>query len=184
MYKRQQQEGVESVSQEEVRRFGLNQSLSAAAAGRVIAELEARGMLVAMPQPEERGRGRPSPRWSVDRAAVGKSENRKIDDGPGDGPPDRRRGTVEFEMPEIETAADLRPALKALTRQTAEGKLTPGECHKMSSVVRTHASIIETVELEPRIAEIKKAIEQDRKLRKALQGIAEQSRAKAAPPPS
>ncbi len=154
--------GAETVSREEIRIRALAQTVDAARTAEIVADLETRGVLVRLARPEGKA-GRPSDRWEVRREAVGYSDIRKPAEGA------RRAGQpIVFEMPEIKSAADLRPALTALARQAAEGKLSIAECQKMTTVVKTHKDIIDLEELTNRLTKIEKAVEHDRRVYAAL----------------
>jgi hypothetical protein len=72
--------------------------------------------------------------------------------------PPRKDRPVTVALPPIETAADALRASTALVAATASGDLTPGEASEISALVATHIKLLETVDLERRIA----ALEQSR----------------------
>jgi hypothetical protein len=58
-------------------------------------------------------------------------------------PPCRER-SVSFELPPIETAADVSAAMNAVTAAVARGIITPGEAERIANVVETFARAIAT----------------------------------------
>ena len=58
-------------------------------------------------------------------------------------PPCRERA-VKFALPPIESAADIAPAMKAVTAALADGAITPGEAHRIAAVVDTFVRAIDT----------------------------------------
>jgi Family of unknown function (DUF5681) len=65
-------------------------------------------------------------------------------------PPCRER-TVKFVLPPIEGAADIAPAMKAVTSALAGGMITPGEAATIAAVVDTFVRAIETSDFERRL---------------------------------
>src|SRR6266478_1350568 len=65
-------------------------------------------------------------------------------------PPCRER-SVRFALPPIETAADIAPAMKAVTSALAAGEITPGEAATIAAVVDTFVRAIETNGFERRL---------------------------------
>ena len=65
-------------------------------------------------------------------------------------PPCRER-TVKFVLPPIESAADIAPAMKAVTSALAGGMITPGEAATIAAVVDTFVRAIETSDFERRL---------------------------------
>jgi hypothetical protein len=72
--------------------------------------------------------------------------------------PMSRNRPVQFDMPVIETAADLGEAMGAILQAAADGELAPDEVVSIASLIETRRRTIETIELEARIA----ALEQSR----------------------
>src|SRR5690349_13798965 len=66
--------------------------------------------------------------------------------------PERKGRPVSFELPSMQTAADLGRAIASVTRAVAEGELTPDEAQSVASVLELQRRAIETAELERRIA--------------------------------
>src|ERR1700737_1236075 len=65
--------------------------------------------------------------------------------------PPRRERTVRFPFPPIESAADIAPAMKAVTSALAAGAITPGEAATIAAVVDTFVRAIETSDFERRL---------------------------------
>ena len=65
-------------------------------------------------------------------------------------PPCRKRA-VRFALPPIESAADIAPAMKAVTSALAAGVITPGEAARIAGVVDTFVRAIETSDFERRL---------------------------------
>jgi hypothetical protein len=57
--------------------------------------------------------------------------------------PPRRERTVEFELPKIESAADLPKASSAVMAACAAGELSPREASEFMGLILTHARVIE-----------------------------------------
>ena len=80
----------------------------------------------------------------------------------GDGPairlcmdrlaPARKDSPVMFELPPIETAADTVEASAALLAAVAEGDITPDEASRVMGLLTSHKQLVETCDLETRIA--------------------------------
>ncbi|QEE37609.1 MULTISPECIES: DUF5681 domain-containing protein [unclassified Methylobacterium] len=85
----------------------------------------------------------------------------------GDGPamrlcldrlcPPRKDKTITFTLPEIETAADLTKATKALLHGVADGEITPSEAAELSKLVDAHTKAIEAVDLATRLSALEHA---------------------------
>ena len=71
-------------------------------------------------------------------------------------PPCRER-SVKFELPPIESAADIAPAMKAVTSALAGGEITPGEASTIAAVVDTFVRAIETSDFDRRLQELEDA---------------------------
>jgi hypothetical protein len=65
--------------------------------------------------------------------------------------PTYRERTVKFELPPIESAADIAPAMNAVTSALAAGVITPGEAGTIAAVVDTFVRAIETSDFERRL---------------------------------
>ena len=68
-------------------------------------------------------------------------------------PPCRER-TEKFALPPIETAADIAPAMKAVTSALAAGLISPGEAATIAAVVDTFVRAIETSDFERRLRQV------------------------------
>jgi Family of unknown function (DUF5681) len=62
-----------------------------------------------------------------------------------------RERAVEFALPPIESAADIAPAMKAVTAALARGIITPGEGEAIARIVDTFVRAIETSDFERRL---------------------------------
>ena len=65
-------------------------------------------------------------------------------------PPCRER-TVNFALPPIESAADIAPAMEAVTSALARGMITPAEAATIAAVVDTFVRAIETSDFDRRL---------------------------------
>jgi hypothetical protein len=65
-------------------------------------------------------------------------------------PPCRER-TIKFELPPIKSAADIAPAMDAVTSALSAGVITPGEAATIAAVVDTFVRAIETSDFERRL---------------------------------
>ena len=65
--------------------------------------------------------------------------------------PQCRERTVKFALPPIESAADIAPAMKAVTSALADGMIKPGEAATIAAVVDTFVRAIETSDFERRL---------------------------------
>lgn len=80
----------------------------------------------------------------------------------GDGPvlravldrlvPARKDSPVNLALPPVETAADAKRASSAVLTAVAAGDITPGEGQSVMALLTAHRAIVETQELEARIA--------------------------------
>jgi hypothetical protein len=66
----------------------------------------------------------------------------------------RRDRTVEFDLPEIETAADARAASSAVLAACAHGELSPSEASEIMALISTHLQTIEVVELYTKVTAV------------------------------
>ena len=80
-----------------------------------------------------------------------------------------RERAVKFELPPIESAADIAPAMKAVTSALAAGTITPGEAATIAAVVDTFVRAIETSDFERRL----KIVEAGTKLPEYPEGVPE-----------
>jgi hypothetical protein len=65
--------------------------------------------------------------------------------------PQCRERAVKFALPPIESAADIAPAMKAVTSALADGMITPAEAATIAAVVDTFMRAIETSDFERRL---------------------------------
>ena len=80
----------------------------------------------------------------------------------GDGPalrlcleriaPPRKDSPISIHLPTVESAADAKAASAAVVTAMAEGEVTPDEAARVMGVLLSHKQIIETADLEARIA--------------------------------
>jgi hypothetical protein len=73
--------------------------------------------------------------------------------------PRRREGTIEFDLPKIETASDARAASTALLDACMRGEVSPNEATQFMGLLTSHVRLVETADLEARVA----ALENERK---------------------
>ncbi len=66
--------------------------------------------------------------------------------------PPRRGSRIRFELPIVETAADLPGAIASINQQVADGAMSPEEGTAVVSLLEAHRKAIETSELADRIA--------------------------------
>jgi hypothetical protein len=66
--------------------------------------------------------------------------------------PARKDAPVTFELPPIKSAGDAVEASSALLEAVASGEVTPGEGAAVMSLLSAHKAIVETCELEARLA--------------------------------
>lgn len=90
----------------------------------------------------------------------------------GDGPalrlcldrlcPPRKDRPVTFDLPPIETAADVAKATAAIVRAVAAGDLSPSEAQDVAGVLELHRRAVETHDITRRLTEIEARIGADR----------------------
>lgn len=66
--------------------------------------------------------------------------------------PPRKDAPVSFELPRIKTAADTVAASTALLDAVAAGEVTPDEAGRVMALLTSHRALVETGDLEQRIA--------------------------------
>lgn len=71
--------------------------------------------------------------------------------------PPRRERPVRFELPPIESAADLQRAMAALLRAVAQGEVTVGEAYALAQTVDTFIRVIDTADFDRRLREVEAA---------------------------
>jgi len=74
----------------------------------------------------------------------------------------RRARTRPFPLPEINTAADLVPAMAAIARAASEGVITPFDAAEMARLVETALRAAEIGDFERRLAELEREVEEAR----------------------
>ena len=65
--------------------------------------------------------------------------------------PVRRGRPVQFDLPPLENATDLAPAIAGILKATAAGDLTPEEASTIATLLEAKRKAIETGELEQRL---------------------------------
>jgi hypothetical protein len=73
--------------------------------------------------------------------------------------PRRREGTIELDLPKIETASDARVAATALLDACFRGEVSPNEGTQVMGLLTSLVRLVETADLEARVA----ALENERK---------------------
>lgn len=71
--------------------------------------------------------------------------------------PARKDRAVRFDLPAIKTVEDIGTALESLNAQVAAGDLTPLEGQQVAALIEARRRIVETVELEARVAALEAA---------------------------
>ena len=71
--------------------------------------------------------------------------------------PEKRDRTVQLNFGSIETTAGVAQALDTLLQAVGAGEITPGEASTLASVLEARRRVIETQELEQRIAKLEEA---------------------------
>jgi hypothetical protein len=71
--------------------------------------------------------------------------------------PTRRDRPVTFDLPKIETAADAVKASSSVLAACAAGDLSPGDAAEIMKLISSHTRVLETNELEARLAALEKA---------------------------
>ncbi|MEM1051137.1 MAG: hypothetical protein AAGI28_03495 [Pseudomonadota bacterium] len=66
--------------------------------------------------------------------------------------PPRKDSPVKFKLPPIESAEDAVTASSALLSAVAEGEVTPDEAGRVMALLSSHKALVETCDLETRIA--------------------------------
>jgi hypothetical protein len=65
--------------------------------------------------------------------------------------PPRHEGTVRFQLPVLQSAADAVSAMAAITAGVATGELAPGEAAEMSRLVEAYVKALEASEFDLRL---------------------------------
>jgi len=71
--------------------------------------------------------------------------------------PQKRDRTVQLNFGSIETATGVAQALDTLLQAVGSGEITPSEASTLASLLETRRRVIETEELEQRIARLENA---------------------------
>lgn len=66
--------------------------------------------------------------------------------------PPRKDSPISIHLPTVESATDAKAASAAIVTAMAEGEVTPDEAARVMGVLLSHKQIIETADLEARIA--------------------------------
>ena len=66
--------------------------------------------------------------------------------------PPRKDAPVEFTMPTVRTVADAVEASAAVLNAVAEGEISPDEAGRVMALLTAHKNLVETGDLESRIA--------------------------------
>lgn len=69
----------------------------------------------------------------------------------------RRDRSITFDLPAIDTAADLPKATEALLRAVSSGEITPSEAADIGKAVSAHIEAITAADLHRRLADIEDA---------------------------
>jgi hypothetical protein len=72
--------------------------------------------------------------------------------------PVRRGRPVQFDLPDLEKAADLAPAMAGVLMATAAGDLTPEEASVIAGLLETKRRAIETGDLERRLEQLEERV--------------------------
>ncbi len=70
--------------------------------------------------------------------------------------PIRKGRPVAFDLPAIETPADVVKAVGALVSEVARGELTPEEAATVAGLLEMYRRTIETCEIEQRLSELER----------------------------
>jgi len=68
----------------------------------------------------------------------------------------RRERRVTFELPKIETAADAANASATVLAECAAGNLSASEATEIMALKSSHVRVLETTEIEARVAALEK----------------------------
>ena len=73
--------------------------------------------------------------------------------------PTRRDNLIHMSLSQIKTPGDLDKAAEKVTRAVGRGKITPIEGGRVMSILADRSKIIETVQLDSRIANLEERID-------------------------
>lgn len=68
--------------------------------------------------------------------------------------PARKDTTINFSLPQIESAADAAGAMAAILSAVAAGDLTPAEAETVTKLVETHLRALEACDFEKRLSDL------------------------------
>ena len=71
----------------------------------------------------------------------------------------RRGRSVKLELPDIASAADLAPAMGAITRAAAAGAITPYDGAELSRIIESCVRALEVSDFERRLRELEREVE-------------------------
>jgi hypothetical protein len=71
--------------------------------------------------------------------------------------PPRKDRPVAFDLPPIDTLADLVKATGAIVKAVAAGDLTPAEAQEVAAVIELHRRALDTSDLAARVAALEAA---------------------------
>lgn len=72
--------------------------------------------------------------------------------------PPRKGARLQFDLPAVSTADELPAAIASVTRQVAEGEISPDESAAIVALLEAHRKAIETSELASRIAALEERL--------------------------
>lgn len=72
--------------------------------------------------------------------------------------PARKGARLEFDLPEVTKAEDLPAAVAAVTRQVADGEISPDEGTAIVALLEAHRKAIETSDLAERVAALEERL--------------------------
>jgi len=70
--------------------------------------------------------------------------------------PVRKDALISFDLPAINTPADMQKASACILAAVAEGDITPGEAGSVMALITAHKGIVETVDIEARLTALEK----------------------------
>lgn len=68
--------------------------------------------------------------------------------------PPRKERAVRLTLPRVESAQDLGEAMQRVLNAASRGELTPGEAQTMINLLEARRKVIETIDLEQRLARL------------------------------
>jgi len=73
--------------------------------------------------------------------------------------PPRKGARLQFDLPEVTKAEELPAAIASITRQVADGEVSPDEAAAIVSLLEAHRKALETGELAARVAALEERLE-------------------------